>query len=242
MALLQAEDVLNIPEYRRRVLAEGRSRPGAYAALVELDDGVRNVAHYLVRSGVTALDPEPVERRRAGIDALRSAARGFLSTGVLQRFDARRERLLQQGLPEDLAYDIAGLPLADRGLNILSVCEGTSISPIDAARVYARLGDATGINWIYARLDQTGLGTLWDRILLLDLRWDLLDLQRRITRRVLAAGPDDVAAAVDAFLESHADAISGVEALQRQSAAAVSSSALVVITARLRGLLADTDA
>ena len=113
--------------------------------------------------------------------------------------------------------------------------------PIDAARVYARLGDATGINWTYARLEQTGVTTLWDRIVLLDLRWDLLDLQRRLTGSVLAAKPDDLGASVDAFLASHADVISSVEALQRQSAAANSTSALVVITARLRGLLPGVD-
>jgi glutamate dehydrogenase len=66
MAMLQAEDVLDVPEYRRRLLAEGRSRPGVYSALVELDDGVRNVAHYLVRSGALALDPELVQRRHDG--------------------------------------------------------------------------------------------------------------------------------------------------------------------------------
>jgi glutamate dehydrogenase len=236
-AMLQAEDVLNVPSYRWRVLSEGRSRAGIYAALVELDDGVRIVAHYLVRSGAGALDPATVQRIRAGILALSSAARDFLSPGELQRFDARWEPLSKQGLPDDLAHDIAGIPLADRGLDILRVCEETSTSPIETARVYARVGDATGINWAYARLGQAGVTSLWDRILLLDVRWDLLDLQRRIAEEVLASKPDDPAAAVEAFLDSRADVISSVQALQRQSAAAASTSAIVVITARLRSLL-----
>jgi glutamate dehydrogenase len=236
-AMLQAEDVLRIRGYRARLLERaGSSRSGIYAALVELDDGVRDVAHYILRSGACDLDRPRVERWRAGVDALRTSIRDFLSPGELQQFDARRQRLGNQGVTEEVAADIAGLALADRGLNILRVCEKTILGPVDVARVYARLGDETGMNWVYGRLSQRSDGNLWDRMVLLGLRWDLLDLQREITERLLASRPDEPDAAVDEFLAQNADLVGEVFALERQAAAESGPSSLAVVTGRLRSL------
>jgi len=73
-------------------------------------------------------------------------------------------------------------------------------------------------------------------MVLVDLRSELLDLQREITERVLARKSDDLMAAVDAFVAEHAAVLERVRGLQRRAAAAVSPSALAVITERLRGL------
>jgi glutamate dehydrogenase len=238
-AVLQAEDVLRVPDYRARLLERAdASRDGIYRALVEVDAGVRDVARYLLRSGVHEPDAARVERWRSGLDALRSAMGDYLSEGETQLLAARRERIERRGLPPDLASDIGGLALADRGLNILRICERTPLPPVDVARAYARLSEETGINWVYGRLSQTDVGSLWDRMVLVDLRGELLDLQREITERVLARKPDDLMAAVDAFVAEHAAVLERVRGLQRRAAAAVSPSALAVITERLRGLCA----
>ena len=43
-----AEDLLRIPDYRRRLLElVGAQRTGIYQALVEMDDGVRQLVRYL---------------------------------------------------------------------------------------------------------------------------------------------------------------------------------------------------
>jgi glutamate dehydrogenase len=238
-AMLQAEDLLRISDYREQLLARaGSSRTGIYAALVELDDGVRDVAHYIVRSRACDLDGARIEHWRAGVDALRNSIRDYLSPGELQRFEARMRRLVGQGVPEEVANDIAGLALADRGLNVLRVCEETAVDPIDAARVYARLGEETGMNWVFGRLSQDAAGNLWDRMVLLGLRWDLLDLQREITESLLTRKPDDPDAAVDAFLAENTDVIEEVLVLERRAAADTGPSSLAVVTGRLRLLRA----
>jgi glutamate dehydrogenase len=236
-AVLQAEDVLRVPDYRARLLERmDASRDGTYRALVELDACVRDVARYLLRSGVHEPDAERVERWRSGLDALRGAMGDYLSESETQLLAARRERFERRGLPADLASEIGGLVLADRGLNILRICERTPVEPVDVARAYARLSEETGINWVYGRLSQTDVGSLWDRMVLVDLRGELLDLQREITERVLARKPDDLMAAVDAFVAEHVAVLERVRGLQRRAAAAVSPSALAVITERLRSL------
>ena len=235
-AMLEAEDVLRAPEYRRLLLERvDASRQGVHRALVELDEGVREVARYLVHRAPAGLDAARVERWRAGLDELRGAMADYLSEGETLRLGERRARLERQGLPPNLAAELAGLALADRGLNILHICEHVVVSPIPAARAYAQLGDGTGINWVYARLTQADGASLWDRMVLVDLRWEMLDLQRQITESVLRSKPDDLDGAVAGYLADHAERIARVADLQ-QRAPAASPSALSVITSELRAL------
>ena len=74
-ALLLAEDVLEIGARRAALLALpiAVSRDAIYAALLEIDRGVRSVARLLVKSGGAALD---VAARRAASRGSRGAARG----------------------------------------------------------------------------------------------------------------------------------------------------------------------
>jgi glutamate dehydrogenase len=236
-AVLLAEDLLRIPDYRQQLLGlANASREGVFGALIEIDEGVREVARYLVRCGAHGLDKGRAERWRVGLDALRDSLGDFLSDGEAQRLNAGRDRLERRGLPTDLARDVATLPLADRGLNVLRICERSPVAPIEAARAYAKLGDQTGINWLYNRLSLAQSGSLWDDMVLVDLRWDLLDLQREITEAVLASKPDDLDAATEEFLEDHASELDLVRNLQRRAAADATPSALAVITSRLRSL------
>jgi hypothetical protein len=76
-------------------------------------------------------------------------------------------------------------------------------------------------------------------MVLLELRWDLLDLQREITERLLTTKPDDPDAAVDEFLLLHADIVGEVLALERRAAGDTGPSALAIVTGRLRSLRPD---
>ncbi|MBW2419982.1 MAG: NAD-glutamate dehydrogenase [Deltaproteobacteria bacterium] len=237
-AMIQAEDITRMPDLRARLLASaGDSREGVYRALVEVDEGVRQVARYLLRSGRHEPDIGRVKQGNAGLEALRSAIGEYLSEGETRLFTERCERLTGEGIPSELALEIASLPLADRGLNILYLSADTPAGPIEAAKVYAYLGEHTGINWVYGRLSMTDVGSAWDRMVLVDLRGELLDLQREITECVLGRAADDHAQAADAFLSENAGLLDRVRGLQRQAATSSSPTALAVIAERLRGLV-----
>jgi glutamate dehydrogenase len=240
-AILLAEDVMRVQQVRARIVTEGAgSRADVYAALIELDDGVRMVARFLVKAGIAALDIDGANRWRAALDLLFEALRDFLAADEIRRLDDRRARFRQQGLPEDLADRVACLPLADRGLNILRIVEATSVPPVDAARVYTRLGEGAGFNWMYERLAFSHSGTLWDRMALADLRHELLDLQRSVTERVLAGKSDDPVAAASGFLAEHEADVTRIRDLQ-QSVTTASPSALAVIATRLQCLRFSAD-
>ena len=240
-ALLLAEDALEIAPRRAALLALPAqvSREAVHGALLEMDRGVRAVARYLVKSGGAALDAALVERRRAGFGALRANLGGFLSDVETAQMRERAAALVARGLPEALAAEIALLPLADRGLNVLRLAERVAAAPADVARVYVRLGEATGIHAVQRRLRDAGTTDVWDRMALVDLRWELLDLQRQIAEQVLTTPDADPGAAANAFLDRHETLLDSVAALEKQLAPTDGASALVVIASRLRGLVAD---
>ena len=107
------------------------------------------------------------------------------------------------------------------------------LPPVEVGRVYARLGEGTGINGVYQRLAAAEASDPWDRMVLADLRTQLLDLQRELTLSVLGPAPPDPKAAADAFLADHAEAIARVEALQQPALTRASASALSVVTQAL---------
>jgi len=109
------------------------------------------------------------------------------------------------------------------------------------SRVYTRLGEEAGFNWMYQRLAFSHTGSLWDRMALADLRQQLLDLHRAVTECVLAGKPDDPIAALEDFLVEHAAHIERVAELQQRAAGATTPSALSVIAARLDCLRALPD-
>jgi glutamate dehydrogenase len=238
-ALLLAEDVLEIEARRSRLLAHpGVPREAVYTALLEIDRGVRTVARFLAKSGNAVLDASAVERYRAGIAELRAQQAGFLSPVEAGQTSERQTSLMQQGVPDALAADVALLPLADRALNVLRLCERVPFAPVDAARVYTRIGEGSGIHAVHRRLRDAEAGGLWDRMVLVDLRWDLLDLQRQLTEQVLATKPDDPIAAANAFLDRHEALLDSVSALERQIRPSDGIGALVVLAGRLRALAA----
>jgi glutamate dehydrogenase len=234
-AALFAEEILDAPATRARLLEGFASLPreAVYASLIELSSAVADVARYLLAAGLDTLDEKTLVRWRTGLLALRDSARDFLSASEAAQWDERRRRLAETGLPQELATEIAALPLADRALNIVRILERTQLAPADVGRVYARLGEGTGLNGVYQRLPAAEAADPWDRMVVSDLRTQLLDLQRELTETVLAEKPADPVAATDAFLSDHAERIARVEALQQPTLTRASASSLSVVTQAL---------
>ncbi|HEX2485177.1 MAG TPA: NAD-glutamate dehydrogenase domain-containing protein, partial [Myxococcota bacterium] len=232
-ALLGAEEVTDAPGWRARLVAAAAPREAVYAGLLCLESSVADVARYLLASGLDVLQGDLALRLRAALDELRAHLREFLSAGETAQWEERRRRFADAGLPQALADDVATFPLADRGVNAVRVLAGVARPPVEVGRTYARLGEGTGINGVYQRLAAAEASDPWDRMVLADLRTQLLDLQRELTARVLAPGPADAKAAADAFLSDNAEAIARVEALQQPALARASASALSVVTQAL---------
>jgi glutamate dehydrogenase len=239
-AVLLAEDVIGAPAIREaiRALAGSVSAGLVQASLLDLDRGVREVARFLVLSGANALDRARVEQWRRGLDELRAHQADILSPQERERAAERRGALVEHGLPAGVADELAALPLADRALNVLRIAEETNVPLAKLAPLYARIGEAMGINALYRALPKVDPASAWDGMTLVDLRWTLLDLQRELTARVLARRPGDPLAAVEALLAEHAAVLDGLRGLEQRALASGSAGALAVVAQRLRRLAA----
>jgi glutamate dehydrogenase len=233
-AVLLAEDLTEATDLRAQLLGTAiLPLETVFTALLAIDRSVRDVARYLILSGELELDRERMEQRRAGLRALRDQLSEFLSEGETRRIDERRDDLASSGLPALLAEPLVVLPLADRGLNILRIAEHTGVTPLAAARLYARIGDATGINWVYGRLPVVETEDVWDSMILVEMRWTLLDLQRELSERLLRESPGDPERAAEAFVASHAAQLERVRALQQRAISSGRVSSLAVVTRSL---------
>jgi glutamate dehydrogenase len=238
-AVLLAEDLTEATDLRAQLLGTATlPLETVFSALLAIDRSVRDVARYLILGGELELDRERMEQRRAGLRALRDQLSEFLSEGETRQIHERRDDLAGSGLPALLAEPLAVLPLADRGLNILRIAEHTGVTPIAAARLYARIGDATGINWVYGRLPVVETEDVWDSMILVEMRWTLLDLQRELSERLLRESPGDPDRAAEAFVASHAAQLERVRALQQRAISSGRVSSLAVVTRSLGRLRA----
>jgi glutamate dehydrogenase len=236
-ALLMAEDMMQARDARERVTREWTNRRSAlYETLIQIDDGVRMVARFLVKCGLAGLDRDRAERWRDALDSLLMGLHGFLARRELRQLEKRRDGLRSRGLSDDLAERVACLPLADRGLNILRVVEKTATPILSVAPVYTHLGEAVGLDWLYERLAFVHTGTYWDRIILADLRQNMLDLQRALIEHVLARDPAEPMAAAEAFLAEREHEVARILELQQRAAGSATPSALMAIAARCERL------
>src|SRR5690606_30968394 len=192
---LRAEEVLDAPARRAAILAEpALPRATAYAALLEIDRGVRAATRFLARSPELVADAEAMARAREGVAALRGR-HDLLTEAESSEAALRQRTLVDQGLPAPLAAEVVTASLADRALNALRTAARASVSPEEAARLLARIGDATGIAWVHQRIREIEPADPWERTALADLRGDLLDVQAAIAQSVLAGGAADADAA-----------------------------------------------
>jgi glutamate dehydrogenase len=241
-ALLGAETILRVPSLRAELIAlpVTVSRDAIYAALLVVEDAVRDVARLLALAGVDPLDERLLEAWNQRLVELSDAVETFLSTFDRGQLALREAALLQSGIPAAMASTISRLPLADRGLNIVRVCEGSGYPLLQAAQVYTSLGAAVGLDTAYGVLPSLRTRDSWERQLARALRDELLGLQRELTREALVAADGDLSNAAAHFLGAHSKELERIAELRDVVFREPSASALAVWARAVQGLRAKT--
>ena len=240
-ALMAADEILDARRLRDELL-ELRGTLALepiYEALLVVDDAIRDVARYLLADEhFEQLSTEEIMRSRVALYGLADQVDDFLVGREAEHLAERTTALVEKGVPTGLAAEVAGAPMADRALNIVRLIDRAKRPAVEVARAYSRLGEASGINWVFQNLARVRAGDPWDRMVLTDLRMELLSLQRSLTELALrSAGKDSEGVeAVDAFLAAREETIRRVRALQPAAEISPSASALSVVTQALMRL------
>jgi glutamate dehydrogenase len=133
--------------------------------------------------------------------------------GWRQEHEEIAERLIEQGVPPDLARRTAFQGELVHGPDIIAVSHVTGRSPIEVARGFFLLGERLQLDWLENQLEELRAGTRWQRWARQSMEDDLFSLRRSLCERALEmAGGAPIDEAIEGFLASREEA---VDRLQR---------------------------
>ena len=104
----------------------------------------------------------------------------------LAAFEERRDRLVGQGVPEDLAARVAVLPPAYMVLGMVDTALRDDLDPADVARVHFALGERLGLPVLVQRILALPREDRWQTMARAALRDDLHQVHLQLTGQVLA--------------------------------------------------------
>jgi glutamate dehydrogenase len=148
-------------------------------------------------------------------------------------------RLMDRGLPEEVARGHVVEPFLVHGPNVASVAAATGRAIEEVTRAFFLVGEAAYIDWLEGRLAEVGATTRWHRWALQAVEDDLLMLRRQVAERALAHGKGlAVGEAVAAYLAARGDATARLGRFMRGLALEDASdlAALTVAVRQVRGL------
>jgi glutamate dehydrogenase len=149
--------------------------------------------------GVVEFFTVPVQRVMAQLPDL-------LTGGEQAAFERRRDRLVESGVPEELAVRVAVLPPAYMLLGIVQTADREGLDPAEVARVHFVLGERLGIPALVGRILELPREDRWQTMARAALRDDLYATHTQLTAQVIErteAEDGEPAARVSAW-EDHA--------------------------------------
>ena len=133
----------------------------------------------------------------------------IMSGHELTAFEARRERLTSQGVPDELATRVAVLSPSYSLLGIVDTAASEGLDALDVARVHFTLGERLGLPQLVERIFALPRDDRWQTMARAALRDDLYGVHQQLTAEVLArTSVDDAAPArVAAWEEADPDLV-----------------------------------
>lgn len=103
----------------------------------------------------------------------------------------RRDRLVAEGVPEDLASRVAVLSPSYTLLNVVEIAQRQELDPVDVARVHFALGERLGLPGLVQRILGLPRDDRWQTMARAALRDDLHTVHAQLTAQVLASTSAD---------------------------------------------------
>ncbi len=164
---------------------------------VEMRTLVERASRWLVTNRRPPLDSRATIDYFAGPVQTTMAKLPELMTGrELVAYEARRARLVDGGVPEDLASRVAVLPTSYMLLNVIEIAQQESRDPDNVARVHFALGERLGLPSLVQRILALPRDDQWQTMARAALRDDLHSVHAQLTGQVLAStSPEEPAPA-----------------------------------------------
>src|SRR5215210_2941843 len=140
---------------------------------------------------------------------LASSIHGFMIDGEKKAVDEAAARLIEKGVPEELAHRVSTFSAMFSALDVVDVAVAAGEEPETAAEVYFALGDRLRIHWLRHHVEALPRDNRWRALARAALRDDVYGLQAAMTAAVLRDTPDEepVPARIEAWTSSNEGAV-----------------------------------
>jgi len=219
-----------------------QTQTGMYAEIAEM---LRRIGlWFLTNIPATADLGESVGRYRAGVDALRGTYSTLISQYELDERMAYIGRLMQDGVPEELAHDVAALPLWSRAPEIALLANAGGFDIDLVAGAYFAVGTLLGLDRLRGLAAGIVADQHWDRLAIRRIADDLFASQRVLTDQALqsfasknARGRAEGVKAAEAWAKAHEDVLGRTRAfLEELERTELSIAKLTLANSQIREL------
>jgi glutamate dehydrogenase len=175
----------------------------------ELRRMVERASRWLLNNRRTPLDIEAaISEFTAPVAAVQAVLADALTPGQLAAAQAKRDRWIERGAPEELAREMSTAAYAHDAMGIAQVAIRVGTDPAHVAGIHGRIVGALGLDLLGDRIDALPRTDRWEEMARYSLRNELLAAQGELTARVVMAAPDSSpTAAVETWLSSNPAAL-----------------------------------
>ena len=202
-AALVALEVLDVKPLLERVFAMDGVVPtqAQYRALDELVRAVEGVVQWMLLNDMTDVDIAAfVAAYREPLKTLRVELEELLAEPERKRYQRYVAQLAADGLPDDLAPEIASFDYLPSSVGVIDVSRTAGVPLDDAAKRFYDLGERLDLGWLRDRLAELPADGKWEKIAIGGLVMDLRQAQQELTRRYVVAQQDAPELSAEAFL------------------------------------------
>ncbi len=166
---------------------------------------VERASRWLVTNRRPPLDSQgTVDHFSEPVQTLMARLPELMTGREREDLEARRDALVEHGVPEDLATRVAVLDPAYSLLGVVEVALRDGLDPADVARVHFALGERLGLPALVRRIFALPREDRWQTMARAALRDDLYAVHSQLTAQVLDAtsGDEPAAARIASWEES----------------------------------------
>ncbi len=151
---------------------------------------VERASRWLLNSRRGAADTESlVETFEVVVEKVMAELPSLLVGRELEAFESRRDALVDQGVPEDLAVRVAVCPAAYMILGVVETAARDDLDPMDVAKVHFEVGERLGLPLLVSRILALPREDRWQTMARAALRDDLHAVHAQLTAQELAGNP-----------------------------------------------------
>ncbi|NDC58354.1 MAG: NAD-glutamate dehydrogenase, partial [Alphaproteobacteria bacterium] len=166
---------------------------------LEIAAALRRITIYLARRGSDAPVAATIAAYREAVMAQTAAGLDVLTAVERHRAAGRAQKFVAAGVPEDLAARVGALAAMVSALDVADLAARVSRAPVDAARIYRKVGEALSLDRLRAAAVALRPDQHWERLALRRTLEDLFEDQRVIAEAAARAIGD--AQAIPAWIE-----------------------------------------